>query len=59
MKNGTPPLLTGERGREVLRFALAAIESARENRAVELDAYGDKPLPKRKGFLSIFRLGKK
>lgn len=59
VKNGTPPLLTGERGREVLHFALAAIESARENHAVELDAYGDKPLPKRKGFFSIFRFGKK
>ncbi|MFI6481744.1 Gfo/Idh/MocA family protein [Nonomuraea sp. NPDC050663] len=31
--NGTPPSLTGEQGREVLAFALAAQESARSGRA--------------------------
>ncbi len=31
---GQPPILTGEEGREVLRFALAAQESARTGRAV-------------------------
>lgn len=31
---GQPPVLTGEEGREVLRFALAAQESARTGRAV-------------------------
>ena len=34
--NGTPPVLTGEEGREVLRFALAAQESARTGKAVSL-----------------------
>lgn len=33
---GDPPSLTGEQGREVLRFALAAQESAREGRAVRV-----------------------
>ena len=33
---GEPPQLTGEEGREVLRFALAAQESARLGRAVKL-----------------------
>lgn len=33
---GEPPSLTGEQGREVLRFALAAQESARMGRAVKL-----------------------
>jgi predicted dehydrogenase len=33
---GQPPVLTGEEGREVLRFALAAQESARTGRAVVL-----------------------
>jgi predicted dehydrogenase len=33
---GEPPSLTGEQGREVLRFALAAQESARLGRAVKL-----------------------
>jgi predicted dehydrogenase len=34
--NGQPPSLTGEEGREILRFALAAQESARSGRAVQL-----------------------
>lgn len=33
---GTPPSLTGEQGREVLRFTLAAQESARSGQAVTL-----------------------
>ncbi len=33
---GRPPVLTGEQGREILRFALAAQESARLGRAVSL-----------------------
>ncbi len=33
---GEPPSLTAEEGREILRFALAAQESAREGRAVNL-----------------------
>lgn len=34
--SGDPPQLTGEQGREVLRFALAAQESARLGRSVKL-----------------------
>ena len=33
---GQPPSLTGEQGREILRFALAAQESARIGAAVRL-----------------------
>jgi predicted dehydrogenase len=33
---GEPPSLTGKEGREVLRFALAAQESARSSQAVRL-----------------------
>jgi hypothetical protein len=33
---GTSPVLTGEQGREILRFTLAAQESARLGRAVSL-----------------------
>ena len=33
---GEPPLLTGKQGREVLRFALAAQESARTGQAVKV-----------------------
>jgi predicted dehydrogenase len=33
---GEPPSLTGEQGRDILRFALAAQESARTGRAVAL-----------------------
>jgi predicted dehydrogenase len=34
--NGQPPSLTGEQGREILRFALSAQESARSGQAVKL-----------------------
>jgi hypothetical protein len=34
--DGAPPVLTGEQGREILRFAIAAQESARLGRAVSL-----------------------
>jgi predicted dehydrogenase len=37
VKNGRPPRLTGEDGREVLRFVLAAMESSQKDRAVYLD----------------------
>jgi predicted dehydrogenase len=35
---GEPPVLTGEQGCEVLRFALAAQESARSGQSVKLKA---------------------
>jgi len=37
LRTGQPPSLTGEQGREVLRFALAAQESARNGRSVRLE----------------------
>jgi hypothetical protein len=37
---GTPPVLSGEDGREVLRFALAAQESARSGQVVRLVGEG-------------------
>lgn len=36
IKNDRPPVLTGEDGREVLRFALAAIESSRSKKEILL-----------------------
>ena len=35
--DGSSPGLTGEQGREILRFCLAAQRSAREGRAVRVD----------------------
>jgi len=32
-----PPRLTGEDGKEVLKFSLAALRSARENRPIRID----------------------
>jgi len=37
VKNNKEPKLSGKDGREVLRFALAALESARENREIYLE----------------------
>ena len=37
MKNGGSPIYTGEEGREVTRYAMAAYRSAREGRDVYLD----------------------
>ncbi len=47
------PVLTGERGREVLKFALAAMESSKKQNEVFLDSYEDKPIPEKKGFISV------
>ena len=51
IKEGREPVLSGERGKEVLKFALAAVESSRRNAEVYLDSYLDKPLKKKHGFL--------
>lgn len=37
IRQNRPPVLTGEGGREVLKFSLAAIESAARNRPVKVD----------------------
>jgi predicted dehydrogenase len=51
IKNDREPVLSGERGKEVLKFALAAVDSSRKNAEVYLDSYTDKPLKKKHGFL--------
>ena len=43
VKGEAEPLLSGEQGKEVLRFALSAIESSKEHKEVFLDMYEDKP----------------
>lgn len=40
LRNGTPPRLTAREGRTILSFALAAEQSAREGRAIDLNAAG-------------------
>jgi len=54
IRNDREPVLSGERGREVLKFALAAIESSNKNQEIYLDQYEDKQLKKKGGFLRIF-----
>jgi len=55
IKNDREPILSGERGREVLKFTLAAVDSSAKKREVYLDDYEDKPLVKRRGIIgSIF-----
>jgi predicted dehydrogenase len=36
LRSGEPPVLTARQGRQVLRFALAAEQSAREGKAIRL-----------------------
>lgn len=50
---GREPVLSGERGREVLKFALAAMDSSAKKQEIYLDQYEDKPLKKKKGVLHI------
>lgn len=57
IRDNRPPVLSGEKGAEVLRFALAAIDSSKKGCEVFLEEYQDKALPKRKGILGAF--GKK
>lgn len=56
VKNNREPVLSGESGREVLKFSLAAIDSSEKKQEVYLDCYEDKQLKKKKGILHI--LGK-
>lgn len=51
------PRLSGLRGKEVLQFALAAIDSSKQGCEIHLEQYQDKALKKQKGILSVF--GKK
>lgn len=54
LKNDREPVLNGEKAREILKFSLAAIDSAKKNQEVYLDSYEDKKLLKRKGFFGAF-----
>ena len=54
LKNDREPVLSGERGREVLKFSLATIDSANKKQEMYLDHYEDKKLQKRKGFFGAF-----
>ena len=51
------PVLSGERGREVLAFALAALASSEQKKEIYLTELTDRKKQKRRGVLSIF--GKK
>lgn len=55
IKEDRDPVLTGERGKAVMEFALAAIESGNKGgEMVYLDKYKDKEVPKKHGFLKTF-----
>jgi len=54
LKNDREPILSGARGREVLKFSLAAMDSAKQGKEIYLDEYEDKKLQKRKGFFGAF-----
>jgi len=51
LRDHREPALSGEQGREVLKFALAAVDSGRAHREVMLDEYEDKPVAKRRRLL--------
>jgi len=53
IKNDREPVLSGVRGREVLKFALAAIDSSKRKTEVYLDSYEDKPLIKKRGLIRM------
>jgi predicted dehydrogenase len=54
IKNNREPVLSGEQGREVLKFALCTMESSEKKREVYLDSFEDRKLKKTKGILNIF-----
>ncbi|MCL2508015.1 MAG: Gfo/Idh/MocA family oxidoreductase [Oscillospiraceae bacterium] len=59
VKNNREPVLSGERGREVLKFALAAVDSSAKNQEIYLDSYEDKPVMERQGLIgSLLRKNK-
>ncbi len=54
IKNDREPMLDGNRGREVLKFSLAAIDSSQLKKEIYLDDYEDKAPRKRRSILGIF-----
>jgi predicted dehydrogenase len=61
IKNDREPMLSGERGREVLKFSLAALDSAAKKKEVCLDDYEDKPVMKKRGMVGsiLANMGRK
>jgi len=59
IKNRREPVLSGVQGRQVLKFALAAVDSARLGTEVYLDSYEDKPLLKKRGFIGNLLFGRR
>ena len=57
IRDNREPILSGERGREVLAFALAALASSEQKKEIYLTQLIDREKKKRRGFFSIF--GKK
>jgi predicted dehydrogenase len=57
IRDGREPVLSGERGKEVLAFTLAALASSAQKKEIYLDELVDRKVGKRKGILSVF--GKK
>ncbi|NCA67183.1 MAG: Gfo/Idh/MocA family oxidoreductase [Clostridia bacterium] len=55
IKDNREPVLNGEKGREVLKFALASIDSSKKKCEIYLDSYEDKALLKRRKFFGMFR----
>ena len=53
VKNEREPVLSGVMGREVLKFALAAIDSSKRKTEIYLDSYEDKPLVKKRGLIRM------
>ena len=47
IRDDRDPVLTGEDGKAVLEFALAAIDSSAQKREIYLSEYEDKPVPKK------------
>lgn len=54
IRNDREPVLSGEQGREVLKFALAAIDSSEKHHEINLDEYEDRKPRKKGGLLHIF-----
>ena len=59
IRDDREPVLSGERGREVLKFALAALDSSAKKQDIYLDDYEDKAVAKKKSFLRYYLSRKK
>ncbi|MCL2865564.1 MAG: Gfo/Idh/MocA family oxidoreductase [Lachnospiraceae bacterium] len=59
IKNDREPLLSGEAGKEVLKFALAAIDSSKQKKEIYLSQYEDKEIPKKRSLIASLLFGEK